>query len=114
MTTFTERRTWAVVPANEFGAEAHEDRVEQSSRKLQSETYAGPITLTQYHSGSSMSAMRWPVSASNLSLPSATDVALAAPVASGTLNWVSGTGVPSASQPDRTAATDGRCPDRDA
>jgi arylsulfatase len=47
MTTFTES-TWAVVPANESVQKFMKIYVEYLPRKLQSETYAGPITLTQY------------------------------------------------------------------
>ncbi|HRY24310.1 MAG: arylsulfatase [Geminicoccaceae bacterium] len=47
MTTFTES-TWAVVPANESVQKLMKTYVEYPPRKLQSETYAGPITLTQY------------------------------------------------------------------
>lgn len=47
MTTFTES-TWAVVPANESVQRLMKTYVEYPPRKLQSETYAGPITLTQY------------------------------------------------------------------
>ncbi|MCB1993362.1 MAG: hypothetical protein KDG49_18085, partial [Geminicoccaceae bacterium] len=45
--TFTES-TWAVVPANESVQKLMKTYVEYPPRKLQSETYAGPITLTQY------------------------------------------------------------------
>jgi arylsulfatase len=47
MTTFTES-TWAVVPANEAVANLMKSYVAYPPRKLQSETYSGPITITQY------------------------------------------------------------------
>jgi len=47
MTNFAES-TWAVVPANEATKTLMKTYVEYPPRKLQSETYAGPITLTQY------------------------------------------------------------------
>lgn len=47
MTTFKES-TWAVVPANQSVAELMKTYVEYPPRKLQSETYSGPITITQY------------------------------------------------------------------
>jgi len=47
MTTFTES-TWAVVPANEAVKEKMKTYIKYPPRKLQSETYSGPITLTQY------------------------------------------------------------------
>ncbi|MEZ5864587.1 MAG: arylsulfatase [Geminicoccaceae bacterium] len=47
MTTFTES-TWAVLPANESIKKLMKTYVDYPPRKLQSETYTGPITLTQY------------------------------------------------------------------
>lgn len=47
MTTFKES-TWAVVPANESVSTLMKTYVEYPPRKLQSETYSGPITITQY------------------------------------------------------------------
>ena len=47
MTTFTES-TWAVVPANEAVGELMKTYVKYPPRKLQSETYTGPITITKY------------------------------------------------------------------
>lgn len=47
MTTFTES-TWAVVPANEAVSDLMKTYVKYPPRKLQSETYSGPITITQY------------------------------------------------------------------
>ena len=47
MTTFTES-TWAVVPANDSVQKLMKTYVQYPPRKLQSETYAGPITITRY------------------------------------------------------------------
>jgi arylsulfatase A-like enzyme len=47
MTNFTES-TWAVVPANESVAKLMKTYVEYPPRKLQSETYTGPITISKY------------------------------------------------------------------
>ncbi|QIB34636.1 arylsulfatase [Ancylobacter pratisalsi] len=47
MTTFTES-TWALVPANEAIQKLMKTYVEYPPRKLQSESYSGPITLTGY------------------------------------------------------------------
>jgi len=47
MTTFTES-TWAVVPANESVAKLMKSYVKYPPRKLQSETYTGPITISKY------------------------------------------------------------------
>ena len=47
MTTFTES-TWAVVPANESVEKLMKTYVEYPPRKLQSETYTGPITISKY------------------------------------------------------------------
>jgi len=47
MTTFTES-TWAVVPANESVSKLMKTYVEYPPRKLQSETYTGPITISKY------------------------------------------------------------------
>jgi len=47
MTTFKES-TWAVVPANESVGKLMKTYVKYPPRKLQSETYAGPITITRY------------------------------------------------------------------
>ncbi|WP_234455247.1 arylsulfatase [Thermohalobaculum xanthum] len=47
MTTFTES-TWAVVPANEAVKEKMKTYIKYPPRKLQSETYTGPITLSRY------------------------------------------------------------------
>jgi len=47
MTTFTES-TWAVVPANEAISDLMKTYVKYPPRKLQSETYTGPVTLSQY------------------------------------------------------------------
>jgi arylsulfatase A-like enzyme len=47
MTTFTES-TWAVVPANESVAKLMKTYVKYPPRKLQSETYTGPITISRY------------------------------------------------------------------
>jgi arylsulfatase A-like enzyme len=47
MTTFTES-TWAVVPANESVAKLMKTYVKYPPRKLQSETYTGPITISPY------------------------------------------------------------------
>lgn len=47
MTTFTES-TWAAIPANESLAKLIKTYVEYPPRKLQSETYPGPITLSAY------------------------------------------------------------------
>jgi arylsulfatase len=47
MTTFTES-TWAMVPANEAVSELMKTYVQYPPRKLQSEGYSGPITITDY------------------------------------------------------------------
>ncbi|GMG85119.1 arylsulfatase [Paralimibaculum aggregatum] len=47
MTTFTES-TWAMVPANEAVKKKMQSYIKYPPRKLQSETYSGPITLTRY------------------------------------------------------------------
>ncbi|WP_108683074.1 arylsulfatase [Methyloceanibacter sp. wino2] len=47
MTTFKES-TWAVVPANESVAKLMKSYVKYPPRKLQSETYTGPITISRY------------------------------------------------------------------
>ncbi|WP_026381487.1 arylsulfatase [Afifella pfennigii] len=47
MTNFTES-TWAVVPANQAVADLMKTYVQYPPRKLQSETYSGPITLSRY------------------------------------------------------------------
>lgn len=47
MTTFTES-TWAVVPANEAVKDLMKTYVKYPPRNLQSESYSGPITITQY------------------------------------------------------------------
>jgi arylsulfatase len=47
MTTFTES-TWAMVPANQAVQNLMKTYVQYPPRKLQSETYTGPITLSQY------------------------------------------------------------------
>ena len=47
MTTFTES-TWAAVPANDDLAKLLKTYVQYPPRKLQSETYSGPITITAY------------------------------------------------------------------
>jgi arylsulfatase len=47
MTTFTES-TWAMVPANEAASDLMKTYVEYPPRKLQSEGYSGPITITDY------------------------------------------------------------------
>jgi len=47
MTTFTES-TWAVVPANESVGKLMKSYVKYPPRKLQSETYTGPITISRY------------------------------------------------------------------
>ena len=47
MTNFTES-TWAMIPANEAMKALMKTYVDYPPRKLQSESYAGPITLTQY------------------------------------------------------------------
>lgn len=47
MTTFTES-TWAMVPANEAVQTLMKTYVQYPPRKLQSETYTGPITLSGY------------------------------------------------------------------
>ena len=47
MTTFTES-TWALVPANEAMSNLMKTYVQYPPRKLQSESYSGPITLSQY------------------------------------------------------------------
>ncbi len=47
MTTFTES-TWAVVPANQAVSDPMKTYIKYPPRKLQSETYSGPITITQY------------------------------------------------------------------
>lgn len=47
MTTFTEN-TWAMVPANEAVSKLMKSYVEYPPRKLQSETYTGPITISNY------------------------------------------------------------------
>jgi arylsulfatase A-like enzyme len=47
MTNFTES-TWAVVPANEATKKLMKTYIDYPPRKLQSETYTGPITLSQY------------------------------------------------------------------
>ncbi|HML92784.1 arylsulfatase [Methyloceanibacter sp.] len=47
MTTFTES-TWAVVPANDSVAKLMKTYVKYPPRKLQSETYTGPITISKY------------------------------------------------------------------
>jgi arylsulfatase A-like enzyme len=47
MNNFTES-TWALVPANEAVTNLMKTYVQYPPRKLQSEGYSGPITLTQY------------------------------------------------------------------
>ena len=47
MTNFTES-TWAVVPANESVEKLMKTYVQYPPRKLQSETYTGPITISGY------------------------------------------------------------------
>jgi arylsulfatase A-like enzyme len=47
MTNFTEH-TWAVVPANEATKRLMKTYLEYPPRPVQSETYTGPITLSQY------------------------------------------------------------------
>jgi arylsulfatase len=47
MTTFTES-TWAMLPANESMQKIMKTYIEYPPRKLQSETYTGPITLSAY------------------------------------------------------------------
>jgi len=47
MTNFTES-TWAIVPANEATKQLMQTYVKYPPRKLQSETYTGPITLSAY------------------------------------------------------------------
>ena len=47
MTNFIES-TWAMVPANEATKKLMQTYIDYPPRKLQSETYTGPITLTQY------------------------------------------------------------------
>jgi len=47
MTTFTES-TWALVPANEAVQALIKTYIDYPPRKLQSETYTGPITLSGY------------------------------------------------------------------
>jgi arylsulfatase len=47
MTTFTES-TWALVPANDAISTLMKTYIKDPPRKLQSESYAGPLTLTQY------------------------------------------------------------------
>jgi arylsulfatase A-like enzyme len=47
MTTYTES-TWAIVPANEAVEGLMKTYVKYPPRKLQSETYTGPITLSRY------------------------------------------------------------------
>ncbi len=47
MTTFTES-TWAVVPANAAVTKLMKSYIDYPPRKLQSETYTGPITLSGY------------------------------------------------------------------
>jgi arylsulfatase len=47
MTTFTES-TWAIVPANEAVGNLMKTYVQYPPRKLQSEGYSGPITITDY------------------------------------------------------------------
>ena len=47
MTTFKES-TWAVVPANEAVTKLMKTYLEYPPRKLQSETYTGPITISQF------------------------------------------------------------------
>lgn len=47
MNNFTES-TWALVPANEAIRKLMKTYVDYPPRKLQSESYTGPITLTQY------------------------------------------------------------------
>ncbi|WP_245944010.1 arylsulfatase [Acuticoccus kandeliae] len=47
MTTFTES-TWTMIPANEAVSALIKSYVDYPPRKLQSESYSGPITLTGY------------------------------------------------------------------
>jgi len=47
MTTYTES-TWAVVPANDSVSKLMKSYVKYPPRKLQSETYSGPITISAY------------------------------------------------------------------
>ncbi|WP_108661215.1 arylsulfatase [Acuticoccus kandeliae] len=47
MTNFTES-TWSVIPANDAIAKLMKTYVQYPPRKLQSETYTGPITITEY------------------------------------------------------------------
>jgi arylsulfatase A-like enzyme len=47
MTTYTES-TWAIVPANEAVENLMKTYVKYPPRKLQSETYTGPITISRY------------------------------------------------------------------
>jgi hypothetical protein len=47
MTNFTES-TWALIPANEATRKLMKTYLDYPPRPLQSEGYAGPITLTEY------------------------------------------------------------------
>jgi arylsulfatase len=47
MTNFTER-TWAMVPANDAVQELMKTYIKFPPRKLQSESYTGPITISRY------------------------------------------------------------------
>ncbi|TPW33110.1 arylsulfatase [Martelella alba] len=47
MNNFTET-TWAMIPANEAMSTIMKTYIQYPPRKLQSETYTGPITITQY------------------------------------------------------------------
>ncbi|WP_176082971.1 arylsulfatase [Martelella sp. HB161492] len=47
MNNFTES-TWATIPANDAMAKIMKTYLQYPPRKLQSETYTGPITITQY------------------------------------------------------------------
>ena len=47
MNNYTER-TWTLVTINQAVAEKMKTYVKYPPRKLQSEVYTGPITLTQY------------------------------------------------------------------
>ncbi len=47
MTNFTES-TWAMVPANDATKKLMQSYVKYPPRKLQSETYTGPITISEY------------------------------------------------------------------
>ncbi len=47
MTTFTEH-TWALIPGNEATKKLMKTYIDYPPRKLQSETYTGPITLSGY------------------------------------------------------------------